>query len=176
VNFMEGLSNPSWRMTALLLLGMILFLVILRIREARRISVKFPRERIVLTSFAVTYYGLDSEPGGPLRSLGALVLLKDGLYFRARVTNHELTIPGPAITHIGVTNTHKGRTLRLYVVAIRFLTPEGKEETAAFRFPLPVRWIAAIKATLIEGRALSPAQPPAEPEADTSPPSAGEAG
>jgi hypothetical protein len=47
------------------------------------------------------------------------------------------------------------------VVAIRFLNAEGKEEKAAFRMPLPAQWTAAIKATLIGGRTLSPAQPPA---------------
>ena len=93
------------------------------------------------------------------------MLLKDSLYYRARFANRELTIPGAAITHIGVTDTHKGKPLHQYVVAIRFLNAEGKEEKAAFRIPLPAQWTAAIKATLIGGRALSPTVPPAEPGA-----------
>jgi ABC-type Co2+ transport system permease subunit len=165
MNFMEGLTNPNWLVFALLFLAVLLYLVILRNREARRISEKFPREQIVLTSFGVNYFGLESEPGGPLRSTGALVLLKDSLYYRARFANRELTIPGAAITHIGVTDTHKGKPLHQYVVAIRFLNAEGKEEKAAFRIPLPAQWTAAIKATLIGGRALSPTVPPAEPGA-----------
>jgi hypothetical protein len=165
MNFMEGLTNPNWLVFALLFLAVLLYLVILRNREARRISEKFPREQIVLTSFGVNYFGLESDPGGPLRSTGALVLLKDSLYYRARFANRELTIPGAAITHIGVTDTHKGRPLHQFVVAIRFLNTEGKEEKAAFRIPLPAQWTAAIKATLIGGRALSPTVPPAEPGA-----------
>jgi hypothetical protein len=120
--------------------------------EAARIRRKFPREKIVRTGFGITFFGLDSEPGAPQRILGALVLLRDGLYFRARVTNRELYIPGAAILHIGLTDTHRNRTLRQYVVAIRFRTPEGKGETAAFRFLRPAPWVSAIQATLLENR------------------------
>ena len=169
MNFMEGLTNPSWLLFAAVFLGILLALVVLRNREARRISQMFPRERIVLTSFGVNYFGLESEPGRPLRSVGALVLLRDGLYYRARFANRELTIPGAAITHIGVTDTHKGKPLHQFVVAIRFLNPEGKEEKAAFRIPLPAQWTAAIKATLIRDRTLSPAKPSVEPEAGSPP-------
>ena len=161
MNFMEGITNPNWLVFAVLFLAVLLYLAILRNREARRISEKFPRDQIVLTSFGVNYYGLESEPGRPLRSIGALVLLRDSLYYRARFANRELTIPGAAITHIGVTDTHKGKPLHQYVVAIRFLDPDGKEQKAAFRIPLPAQWTAAIKATLIRDRALdsSPERP-----------------
>ena len=152
MSFAERLSDPAWRTTALLLLGMILLMVVLRLLEARRVRGKFPRENIVRTGFGITYYGLDSETSTLQRTLGALVLLKDGLCFRARVTGQELYIPGTAVLNIGLTNSHKGRTLRQYVVAIRFRTPEGRAETAAFRFPQPVRWITALKATLTPGR------------------------
>jgi hypothetical protein len=153
VSFVERLSDPAWRTTALLLLGMVLLIVALRLWEARRIRRKFPRQNIVRIGFGITYFGLDSEPGAPQRILGALVLLKDGLYFRARIASQELHIPGADILHLSLTNTHRGRTLRQYVVGIRFRTPEGRGETAAFRFPRPTPWITAIRATLLEGRA-----------------------
>jgi hypothetical protein len=153
VSIAERLSDPAWRTTALLLLGMVLLIVMLRLWEAGRIHRKFPRQNIVRIGYGITYFGLDSEPGLPQRCLGALVLLKDGLYFRARVANQELHIPGAAILHIGLTDTHRGRTLRQYIVAIRFRNAEGQGETAAFRFPRPARWISAIKSTLLEGRA-----------------------
>ena len=112
---------------------------------------KFPSERIILTGFGVNYYGLDSEPGRPLRSSGALVLLRDALYYRARFSRVELTIPGKAITYLGVTDMHKNKPLHQSVVAIRFMGPEGREEKAAFRIPYPAQWVAAIKANLIVG-------------------------
>jgi len=152
VSIAERLSNPAWRNTALVLLGMILLIVVLRVLEARRIRRKFPRENIVRVSFGAAYFGLDSEPGAVQRILGALVLLKDGLYFRARVSGQELHIAKAAILNISVASTHKNRTLRQYVVAIRFRTPEGRGDTAAFRIPQPGTWIPALKATLTPGR------------------------
>jgi len=159
MNFLAGLADPGWLAFALLFLAVLLYLFYRRRLEERRIIEKFPRERIVLSSFGTNYYGLESEPGGPLRSIGALVLLKDRLYYRARFAKRELTIPGAAITYIGVTDTHKGRPLHQLVVAIRFLNAEGKEEKAAFRLPLPAQCTAAIKVTLIGGRAMSPSRP-----------------
>jgi len=153
MTFAERLADPGWRMTALLFLGMILLFVVLRLRETGRVRRKFPRERIVRTSYLVTCYGLDSQTGGALRTLGAAVLLRDGLYFRSRTTGFELTIPASAVLHIGLTNTHRGRTLRQYVVAIRFRAPGGQGETAAFRFAMPAQWLTDIRDTLLEGRA-----------------------
>jgi hypothetical protein len=153
MTFAERLADPGWRLTALLFLGMILSMAALRLSESARLRRKFPRARVVRTSFLVTYYGLESQPAGPLRSLGAVVLLKDGLYFRARVSGFQLSIPASAILNIGLSNTHRGRTLRQYVVAIRFQTSEGQGETAAFRFAQPGRWLTALRETLLPGRA-----------------------
>ena len=152
MTFAERLADPGWRLTALLFLGMILSMAALRLSESARLRRKFPRARVVRTSYLVTYYGLESQPAGPLRSLGAVVLLKDGLYFRARVSGFELNIPAAAILNIGLSNTHRGRTLRQHVVAIRFRTSEGQGETAAFRFAQPGRWLTALRETLLPGR------------------------
>jgi hypothetical protein len=153
MTFAERLADPGWRMTALLFLGMILSMAVLRWSESARLRRRFPRSRVVGTSYLVTYYGLESQPAGPLRSLGAVVLLKDGLFFRARVSGLELSIPAADILSIGLANTHRGRTLRQYVVAIRFRNPEGQGETAAFRFAQPGRWLTALRETLLPGRA-----------------------
>jgi hypothetical protein len=158
MNVTEGLTNPSWLTFALVFIGIIFYLAYTRQQETRRITRKFPREQIVLTGFGINYYGLESEPGRPLRSSGALVLLRDALYYRARFTRVELTIPGAAITHIGVTDMHKNRPLHQNVVSIRFIGPEGREEKAAFRIPYPAQWVAAIKANLI-GKNPHPAGP-----------------
>ena len=153
MTFAERLADPGWRLTALLFLGMILSMAALRLAESARLRRKFSRARVVRTSYLVTFYGLESQPAAAaFRSLGAVVLLKDGLYFRARVGGFELSIPAPAILNIGLTNTHRGRTLRQYVVAIRFRTSEGQGETAAFRFAQPGRWLTALRETLLPGR------------------------
>jgi len=151
MNAAEGLTNPSWLVFALVFMGIVFYLAYMRQHETRRITRKFPSEQIILTGFGVNYYGLDSEPGRPLRSSGALVLLRDALYYRARFSRVELTIPGKAITYIGVTDMHKNKPLHQNVVAIRFMGPEGQEEKAAFRIPYPAQWVAAIKANLTTG-------------------------
>ncbi|MBN1837260.1 MAG: hypothetical protein JW820_15500 [Spirochaetales bacterium] len=150
MNALEGLTNPNWLIFALLFLGIIFYLAYMRQRETKRILQKFKKEDIVITSFGVNFFGLESEPGGPLRSAGVLVLLRHGLYYRARFASRDLFIPGPAITYIGVTHTHKRKDLHQTVVLIQFLTEEGIEDKAAFRIPYAAQWVAAIKANLLE--------------------------
>jgi len=153
MDVLEGFTNSSWLIFALIFLGVIFYLAYMRQRESKRIADKFDKNEIIITSFGVNYYGLESEPGGPLRSAGALVLLKNGLYYRARFAKRELHIPGSAITYIGVTNAHKGKDLHQAVVVVQFLNPEGKEERAAFRMPYPSQWVAAIKSNQLEKKA-----------------------
>jgi hypothetical protein len=159
MDVLEGITNPNWLIFAILFLGIVFYLAYMRQRETKRIADKFDKSEIIITSFGVNYYGLESEPGGPLRSSGALVLLKDGIYYRARYANRELHIPGSAITYIGVTNVHKGKDLHQTVVVLQFLNPEGKEEKAAFRMPYPAQWVAAIKSNLLDKKTTAPRKP-----------------
>jgi len=156
---LEGITNPNWLIFALIFLGVLFYLAYMRQRETKRITDKFDEKEIILTSFGVNYYGLESEPGGPLRSAGALVLLKDGIYYRARYAKRELYIPGSAITYIGVTNVHKGKDLHQSIVVLQFLSPEGREEKAAFRIPYPGQWVGAIKSNLLEKKDQVPKEP-----------------
>jgi len=159
MNVLEGITNPNWLVFALIFLGIIFYLAYMRQQESKRILEKFEKKDIIITSFGVNYYGLESEPGGPLRSAGALVLLKDGIYYRARFAKRELMIPGSAITYIGVTNVHKGKDLHQSVVVLQFLNQDGKEEKAAFRIPYPGQWVAAIKSNLLDNKAQTPKKP-----------------
>jgi hypothetical protein len=159
MDVLEGITNPNWLIFALIFIGVIFYLAYMRQRETKRITDKFDKAQIIITSFGVNYYGLESEPGGPLRSAGALVLLKDGIYYRARFAKRELYIQGSAITYIGVTNVHKDKDLHQSVVVLQFLSPEGREERAAFRIPYPGQWVAAIKSNLLEKKAEAPQKP-----------------
>ena len=156
MDVLEGLTNPNWLIFALIFIGVIFYLAYMRQRETKRITDKFDKAQIIITSFGVNYYGLESEPGGPLRSAGALVLLKDGIYYRARFAKRELYIQGSAITYIGVTNVHKDKDLHQSVVVLQFLSPEGREERAAFRIPYPGQWVSAIKSNLLEKKTQAP--------------------
>ena len=160
MNVLEGLTNPNWLLFALIFLGIIFYLAYSRQRETKRILDKFEKKNIIITSFGVNYYGLESEPGAPLRSSGALVLLKDGIYYRARHANRELFIPGSSITYLGVSQSHKGKDLHQTVVVIQFLNQDGREEKAAFRIPYPAQRVAAIKANLLDKKSQVSKKPP----------------
>jgi hypothetical protein len=159
MDVVERFSNPNWLIFAVLFILVMFYLVYMRQRESKRIADKFDKNEIIITSFGVNYYGLESEPGGPLRSAGVLVLLKDGIYYRARFSKRELMIRGTSIAYIGVTNTHKGKDLHQTVVVLQFLNPDGKEEKAAFRIPYPAQWVAAIKSNLLDEKATAPKKP-----------------
>ena len=152
-------SNPNWLIFAVLFILVMFYLVYMRQRETKRIMDKFDKNEVITTSFGVNYYGLESEPGGPLRSAGALVLLKHGIYYRARYAKRELYIPGSAITYIGVNNVHKGKDLHQTIVVLQFISEDGKEEKAAFRMPYPAQWVGAIKSNLLEKEAGAPEKP-----------------
>ena len=153
MDILKGLTDPGWLAFALFFLGIIFFLAYNRQRESRRILNKFDERDIVLTTFGANYFGLESEKGGPLRSSGALVLLKDAIYYRARYLNREIMIKGNSITYIGISDVHKDKPLYQNAVIIRFLNDEGKEEKAAFRMPYPNHWITAIRTNFLNKEA-----------------------
>ncbi|NOY08526.1 MAG: hypothetical protein GXP33_06765 [Spirochaetes bacterium] len=153
MDILKGLTDPGWLAFALFFLGIIFFLAYNRQRESRRILNKFDEKDIVLTTFGANYFGLESEMGGPLRSSGALVLLKDAIYYRARYLNREIMIKGNSITYIGISDVHKDKPLYQNAVIIRFLNEEGKEEKAAFRMPYPNHWITAIRTNFLNKEA-----------------------
>lgn len=139
---------PVWIVLGPLFAIIIVYLIVVRRIESIRIERKFPKENVLLTSYGVNYYGLRSEPGGPARSSGALVLLKDELYYRARFSKRELSIPIDSITSIDITEAHKGKALYTKAIQFRFETGEGGEDAAVFRIPYPDRWIVATRGNL----------------------------
>lgn len=84
-----------------------------------------------------------------VRSGGALVLLQDGLYYRARFAHRELLIPKSAITGLGLTNVFKNKSLPQNTVVISFKNEEGRPDRAVFRMPHPAQWMEAIKVNLL---------------------------
>ena len=72
-------SNASWILFAVLFLGAVAFLAIIRQIETRRLYKKFSEDEIILLSFGVNFFGCESEPGRVNKSAGALVLTKSEL-------------------------------------------------------------------------------------------------
>ncbi len=148
-----NLNNSSWLVIAAIFSGVIFYLVYMRSVESRRVERKFGKDEIIISSFGVNYFGRESEPGRPLRSSGVLVLVKKGLYYRARWRKRELFILGSTITYIGVSDVFKKKSLYQHAVIISFLSKEGKDDKVAFRIPYPAQWINAIKLNLLNKKA-----------------------
>lgn len=142
------MGPAGWGILALFFFGAVALLMFMRRFESKRIEKAFERERVIITGFGINYFGLSSEKGGPARSSGVLVLLKDGIYYHGRFSKRELYIPKESIRSINIVDTHKGRPLYQRAVAIRFIDGQGREVSAAFRLPYPDRWITAIKRNL----------------------------
>jgi hypothetical protein len=140
-------ANQSWIYIFLIFLAVIGYFSFMQRRDTNFVLAKFGRENILLSSFGVNYFGLASEPGGPARSAGILVLVKDGLYYKARFSKRELFIPGNHLKKIEIVDVFKNKPLHQKVLAFVFIDGEGKEDKTAIRIPHPGQWVDAIKAT-----------------------------
>ncbi len=143
-------GDQSWLIMGFIIFGLIIFLAVMRSVESRRVHNKFSSDSILLTAFGVNYFGLSSEPGKPLRSAGSLVLVREGLYYRARFLKREVFIPGDTISSLEVVDYHKGINLHQKALAINFRNKDkGSPDRAVFRIPYPNNWITAIRGVFI---------------------------
>ena len=145
---MEILSaNGSWLYLFIIFAAVIGYFAFIQRRDTNNVLARFDRENVLLTSFGVNYFGRVSEPGGPARSSGILVLLKEGLYYKARFSKRELFIPGENLKKIEIIEVFKNKPLHQKVLAFIFLDENGNEDKTAVRIPHPEQWVAAIKST-----------------------------
>lgn len=148
-------NNPtfhSWFIFFGIFMAVIAFLAIIRQIETRRIFTKFSKDEVLMLTFGVNYFGVDSEPGRPDRSSGALVLTKEGLYYRARYATKELFIPGRNIVKLEVIEALKGKSLNQKAVGIFFKNTVDERDLAAFRIPHSAQWARAIKKLFLDQR------------------------
>lgn len=142
--------HQQWFMIALVFFGTIFFIAWKRWQDQRWIKKRFGGQPVVALSFGVTYFGRTTEPGGPHRSRGFLLLLPDRLFFRSRMAKVEIEIAGPRINQVYHDISHKGVALHRSVIKVDFLTNQGQTDTVAFAVPYPPQWIQAIENTLLQ--------------------------
>ena len=160
IESLRQVLDSGWIFFGIIFVGALIFMAVMRRVETQRIFEKFKEEDILMTAFGVNYFGLESEKGGPARSTGALVLSKTGLWYRGRMTNIELFIPGGAITRVGVTDTHKGKPLHQNALTIVFINEHKVMDKAALRIPYPDRWYGGINNVFLKNKTEASAQPP----------------
>ena len=147
---MSTLLQNQWIFIALIFFGIIAYIALIRWRDRKWIDQRFGLDKVRAMSFGVNYFGCASEPGAPRRSSGFLLLLPDGVFYRSRMANIELTIDGRNIKAVYHDNTHKNVSLHQSVVKINFINTAGEKDTAAFKVPYPPQWIMAIKNTFLK--------------------------
>lgn len=115
----------------------------------RRLRAEMGPEKVLLVSSSRV--GPLAEGGGQARpgKAGLLALLRGGLYYHAWIGAHELFVPGPAITYIGVADQAERRERAPGAVVLRFLNAQGKEDGIVIRILSPGQWVTAIKTHLI---------------------------
>ena len=143
-------GNFETLLFGVLFMGAIFLIAYIRNLEARRIRKKFSEDEILLSSFGVQYYGVESDPGKILKSTGVLVLTKNGIFYRAKFLNRTLQIPGDKISSITAVDTFKGKNMYQRIVAINFVNEKGARDRAGFRIPYPERWSIAINKVFLE--------------------------
>ena len=127
-----------------LFLGIVFLISFVRNIEAKRLRNRLGKGNIILSAYNVHFYGVESVPGIPFNSMGALGLSGEGLFYRARYTKRELFITGSQITSITATDDFKGKNMYGNIVAINFVNEKGEKDRAAFRIPYPEKWSKAI--------------------------------
>lgn len=145
---MNLFGEQQWWIIAAAFFGFLAFTAWIRRRDRRWIERRFGRGCVRAVSFGVNYFGRTSEPGGPRRSSGFLLLLPDRLFYRSRAAGLELEIPRDRIAKVTHARDHKGVDLHQSVIRVDFRGEDGRLDSAAFKVPYPPQWMRAIETTL----------------------------
>jgi hypothetical protein len=146
----ELFTDQQWMIIALVFFGVIAYIAWIRWKDRKWIDERFGSHKILAMSFGVNYFGSATEPGGPRKSSGFLLLLPDRLFYRSRFRKLELEIPAASIARVYHERTHKNVDLRQSLVKIDFLNTHKEKDTAAFKVPYPPQWINAIEHNLLK--------------------------
>lgn len=115
-----------------------------KMRLLARLRGRTETENIALAVTARISFEGSSPP-----SLFLIALLGEGLYLHGIFSSHEMVIPGPSITYVGISEQRRWPRLA-DPVTVRFLNTEGKEVGFVFRTLSPAFWVAAVKTRLFD--------------------------
>ncbi len=142
---MDTIVNLPPIIVGSIIFGIVLLMALIRHIETKHLSEKYDSSEMLLAAFGVTYFGQESTIKKPLRKSGAIVLVKDGVYFHSRFGHLEVFIPKEKIQIIGTTDFFCDKPLNDTVIQISFRDDQGNLDRMAFRIPSPAKWITAMK-------------------------------
>ncbi|MEA1910913.1 MAG: hypothetical protein U9N32_04440 [Spirochaetota bacterium] len=127
-----------------LFMAALLTISFVRNLEAKRLKNRLGEGNIILSAYNVHFYGVESVPGIPFNSMGALGLSGEGLYYISRYSKKEIFISGKQMTSITATDDFKGKNMYGNIVAINFINEKGEKDRVGLRIPYPEKWSKAI--------------------------------
>lgn len=148
------MNNSYYLVFAFIFLLILVFYNWLKQASLRKEIFKFNKEDILMHTFGVYYYGVESEKGKPLNSQGLMILLKKGLFYKGSLDKKELFIPEGKLLSIVVTNHHKGESLYKKCIAFYFVNQKGEVDRAAFSIPNPKVWVDRIREVLAKDKKI----------------------
>lgn len=113
---------------------------------------KFDKKDILMYTFGVYFYGLESEKGGLLNSQGLMILLKNGLFYKGGFDKKTVFIPKGKLYSIVVTDHHKGKSTERKCLAFYFENEKGEIDRAAFSIPKPELWVDKIREVIAKDK------------------------
>ena len=147
---MDSLVNLSPIALGVIFFGIVLLMAFIRHVETNHLSRKYSADEILLAAFGVTWFGQESLQKKPVRIVGAIALVRDGIYYHSRFGNREVFIPRSSIKIIGTTDFFCDKALHDTVIQISFKNDEGELDRMAFRIPSPAKWLQLLKKTLLD--------------------------
>jgi hypothetical protein len=146
------MNNLYYLLFAILFLGYLVFYNWLKQSNFKKEISKFDKNDILMHTYGVYYYGVESEKGKILNSQGLLILLRNGLYYKGSLDKKELFIPEGKLHSIVITNHHKGELTYQKCLAFYFENKKGEIDRAAFSIPHPEIWVERIKKVLAKDK------------------------
>lgn len=113
-------------------------------QDVYHLKEKFKNEKVIFKAHGAYFFGLESEPGGLLKSNGQIFLFKDRIFYKGRFDGREVVIPKDKLMYIAVTDHHKERPLYWKSLAFYF-EKDRKMERAVFMIPYSKQFVDALK-------------------------------
>jgi hypothetical protein len=114
------------------------------------IQARFAGREVMRAAYEANFFGLQSRGPAQVRGNGALVLLRDELYFLQAVTKLEITIPLADIEEASLVQSHLGKRIGRPLLRVDFRAAAGVDAVAWYVYDA-ADWKSAIE----EARHLS---------------------
>jgi hypothetical protein len=114
------------------------------------IQARFAGREVLRAAYEANFFGLQSRGLAQVRGNGALVLLRDKLYFLQAVTKREITMPLADIEAVSLVKSHLGKRIGRPLLRVDFRAAAAADAVAWYVYDA-----AAWKSAIEEARLLN---------------------